>query len=521
MGSHIDPQVPSASSNPGSLAAVAGRELNAGRDLRRVMGIERIGAAIRGARGDPEFMPVGPERRRLRSLLTIWFVIIPVLVVLFDLLRRLLAGLLSLDQLRQIATTVLSERGIGSFGMPIWINFAPISLLGVALVLALIVEVLSHVGRGPAVQRGIYRAVMGSIILAMLSILLTMVWVAGTNQTWLWVIAFTCFLAAAAGFLIYLFVNNVRSVPRSFVDYVIAIAVFVASTLIAFSMVLGLDALDEERPDGGAEAKDVVVETIGDDGSATNDLANSSETLDQGVMLGTNGQEGGERDSEPGGTDTAENTSWDVVGFFPVIAIVATATMWMYHSFQRWRSNGRVHETQLRSLAKRTMRTLGLEDAGLLEKLSRKIGKRLGPSLSRSPVMEYSAYICNASGGAVTEVSKAAKRIDTGVTEAAISAGIKAVFEWMGDGKQEWSSACYQFLFVQVSIGVASNLYDTEVKRQKQWPFVVDADILACSRLLAVCVAEAIYKAKLHQLAPLPQRPSSCRGANGRDGPSD
>jgi len=485
-----------------------------------VWAIERIAAAIRGARSEPEFIPVGPERRRLRSLLTIWLVIIPVLVVLFDLLRRLLAGLLSLNQLQQIVMTALSQRELGSFGMPIWFNFAPIGLLGAALVFASVVEFLSHVGRGLTVQSGLYWAVLGFIVLALLSILLIMVWVADAETTWLWVMVLMCFFSAAGGFVIYLFINNVRSVPRSFVDYVLAIAVFIVSTLVAFSIVLGLDAIGEKRPDSGAGTTARVVETVGDDESETADLTNSAEAPDEAVNLGANGQEGSGNDSQSGEPDTDDNNYWFLVGFSLVIAIVATATMWMYHSFQHWRSNGRVHECQLRRLAERTLQRLGLADAGLREKLSRKIGKRLGPSLSRSPVMEYSSYICNASGGAIAEVSTAGKRIDTGAPEAAISAGINAVFDWKRDGKREWSSACYQFLYVQVSIGVASHLYDIEVKRRKQWPVVVDADILACSRLLAACVAEAIYKARIHQLVPSPQQPSSGRGTNGRHGSS-
>jgi len=117
-----------------------------------------------------------------------------------------------------------------------------------------------------------------------------MVWVADAETTWLWVMVLMCFFSAAGGFVIYLFINNVRSVPRSFVDYVLAIAVFIVSTLVAFSIVLGLDAIGEKRPDSGAGTTARVVETVGDDESETADLTNSAEAPDEAVNLGANGQ---------------------------------------------------------------------------------------------------------------------------------------------------------------------------------------------------------------------------------------
>ena len=462
--------------------------------------------AIRSARSEQDLIPVGPERRRLRNLLVIWFVIIPVLVVLFDLLSRLVARLLSIEELRLIADTALGELNTGAFGVPNFIYFGPVALSGFALLLALGLVVLDHFRQLRTVQTVGYFITAMAVFLVLVNNALVMFWVAGTNQQWLWVIAFACFLSAAGGSAIYLVINFITNATRSLADYGVSIAVFAVSTVVVFSLVLGTDAVGEYLADRES-AKTEAVEGTGGDGSQAMGLDNG---VQQSAVQGTVGV-GDENDNDE--TQSADagsqgNDWWVLTRFFLLVAVPAVATMWMYHSFQRWRLNGRIHETQLGKLAYKVMDNLGRHEKAQRKKLCKKIGKRLSSNLSRAQTLEYSVYICQASHGSGRELSNAALRVDLGVSEAAISAGIQAVIDWVDQPKRGWPSSTYQFLYIRVSGGIASQLYCREVDRGRRWPFIVDADILACSRMLAVLVTDAMYRAKLHRSVSLRCRPS-------------
>lgn len=457
--------------------------------------------AIRSARSEPDLIPVGPERRRLRNLLNIWFVVIPVLVVLFDLFRRLVARLLSVEELRVIAETALSEADAGTFEMPALIYFGPVVLLVVTVVLVLVLVVVDHFWQWRTVQRFGYLFAAGVFALMVINNILVMYWVAGTNQDWFWVIVFACFLSAAAGSAIYLVINFITNETRSLADYGVGVAVFVVSTVIAFSFVLGTDTVAGVRADREADKAGVNSQMDREEELEATIPANGVRPGDEQAVQGTDGA-GGENPKEATelmDTESESNDWWVLTRFFLQVAVPAVATMWMYHRFQRWRVNGREHEKELENLVNGIIHSLGTYDGPQRKKLRKKIGKRLGSKLSRSHILEYSVYLCNALGGSDQELSKAARRVDVGVSDAAVSAGVRAVFDWVDKERREWPSSTYQFLYIQVSDGIASHLYRREMDRGRRWPIMVDADVLACSRLLAILVADAIYRAQLHR----------------------
>ncbi len=193
--------------------------------------------AIRSARSEPDLIPVGPEQRRLRNLLNIWFVIIPVMVVLFDLFRRLVARLLSVGELRVIAETALREPDEGTFAMPAFIYFGPVALLGLAFLLVLVLVAVDHFRQWRSVQKAGYLIAATFISSMVINNILVMYSVAGTNPEWSWVIVFASFLSAAAGSAIYLAINFITNATRSLADYGVGIAVFVVSALVAISFV--------------------------------------------------------------------------------------------------------------------------------------------------------------------------------------------------------------------------------------------------------------------------------------------
>lgn len=486
MTAGSDPQVPWIPSRPPNpKSEEAGAQVSR-RDRYRAYGINGIGAAIRSARSETEFIPVGPEWRRLENLSKIWFVMIPVLVVLFDLTRRLVDHFVSLERLWQNTQTVLSEPNSDSMGLLIVVYVVPGGCWVLSIIVTAVLKAFEHFNPSGAYQKTLYFIPFGLAVSAVGISLIILYRIHASNPLWFWVIVWTCFYSSLFGLLGYWAVKFFTNATRSPTDYGFGIAVFTVSVLVVFFALIAWEAREEPVQD--REAGEAILRGVTEPSSRT-------------VGADPNGDGGDESDpfvTSSVGSESEDFDYWVIPVFFVSVALASGLGLWNYHQLQGWKLHGASHENQLSRLANEVVQKRGGLDAKSQAAVCQKIGKRLGHHLPRSLVIEYSVYVCCASGVSEKELSKSICSVDTGVSGAAISAGIQAVFNWAFENNHEWSSASYQFLCVQVSNGIAAYLYDEEFDRGKRWPFALDTDVLACSRLLAITVAEAIYLGKLH-----------------------
>ena len=467
--------------------------------------VGRIAALIRSARSEPEFIPVGPERRRLRSLMNGWLAVLPLVVVLFEVIRRILAHYYSLEDLEKRIQTWFGWADADSFFLWPFVYFIPAGALGTSLIFSFGSEAAARIFRSPQARFTGYRI---ALCLAGVAVVLTVgvaFWIAVAKPGWFAVIVLTCFYIVPLAHLAYVVISTLTNSTRSLRDYAVGILVFVAAVFAAFSMLIGTEAIAEAKLRGQAAGKDVAGVAVGDNELGHADAKQKNRSNGESpalVALDNDGFDSASDAPASGGAGSPEENYWILVPFFVVVLVGAGVTMWNYHAFLLWRRFGRSYAAHISELAKNAVPLGGGLGINAHEKLCRKIGQQLGPKLSGSPAAEYSVYICSAASPLGLRLSSSVKGVGHEVSDPAVSAGVRGVFAWVSEDKREWTTACHQYLYIKVSEGIASHIYDSAVKCGKRWPFVIDADVLACSRLLAATVADSVYRSGLYRLMP-------------------
>ena len=473
-------------------------------DAYRFWVVGRIAASIRGAPSGPEFVPVAPARRRLRNLMNMWVAVLPLLVVVFEVIRRILAHYYSMDDVEGLIKAGLgSGRGESDFLHPV-LYFLPAVALGISLIITFGTEAAARIFGLPQARFKGSVIALCSAALAMVPAALVGFWTAGARPHWFAVIVLTCFYIVPLAHLAYLVISILNNARRSLLDYAVGILVFVTAVFAAFSMLIGTDALAEAKEKRQAPGQGVARERI--DG---NELGSAdSQQKDEP-------NEGSETMDSEGSGSSGENY-WIVVPFFAVVLVGAGVTMWNYHAFLLSLGFGKSYAAYISALAENVVPVgRGLE-TDARAKLCKKIGQQLGPSLSGSPAAEYSIYICSAASPLGLRLSKSDGGEGREVLDPAISAGVGGVFTWVSKENRDWTTGCYQHLYIKVSEGIACRIYESAVKSGRRWPFVIDVDVLACSRLLAATVADSVYRSGVHRLMPTLDDKTSPKGGARR-----
>ena len=434
-----------------------------------------------------------------------WLAVLPLVVVLSEVIRRILAHYYSMEQVEKWIQTSLGWAGADSFFLWPFVYFIPAGALGASLFFSFGSEAAARIFRSPQARFTGYRIALYLAGVAALVTVGLVFWIAVAKPQWLAVIVLTCFYIVPLAHLAYVVISTLTNSARSLRDYAVGILVFVAAVFAAFSVLIGTDAMAEAKLSGQAAGEDVAGVAVGDNklGHADSKRINQSNGESAGsVALDSDGVNNDSDAPASGGAGSPEENYWIVVPFFVVVVVGAGVTMWNYHAFLLWRRFGKSQADRISALAENAVpvgRGLG---KNAHEKLCRRIGQQLGPKLSGSPAAEYSVYICSAARPLGLRLLSSVGGEGHEVWHPAVSAGVQGVFTWVSEEKREWTTGCYQYLYVKVSEGIASQIYDTAVKCGKRWPFAIDADVLACSRLLAATVADSVYRAGLHRLMP-------------------
>ena len=176
--------------------------------------------------------------------------------------------------------------------------------------------------------------------------------------------------------------------------------------------------------------------------------------------------------------------------------------MLIYHRIRRWQAEWNVYSQLMCRIAKAVVPPEYGGSKDSRDKACRKIGNWLGPGVSRSLSLDYSVYVGSALGTSGQELSGGFQDDEDGVLGEAFFEGVKAVFDWCNGDRSRWSSLAYEYLYVRVTHGIAVHLYRMALERGHSWPFNVDADVLASSRLLAIAVAGMVYGANIQRVVP-------------------
>ena len=171
-----------------------------------------------------------------------------------------------------------------------------------------------------------------------------------------------------------------------------------------------------------------------------------------------------------------------------------------YHWLMRWKAEWNTYSRLLNKIALTFLPGEFSGDGKSRDKACLRIGNWLGPGLSRSVALDYSVFIGSASGICSGKLWVPASVTTDSVLGAAFGEGVRAVFVWCGTDRHRWSLSAYEFVYVQVTHGIARYLYKLPVDGGDSLPVSVAPDILACSRLLAIEATDAIYRANLQRL---------------------
>ena len=428
-----------------------------GSDPYRAWAVGRIAALIRGARSEPDLIPVVPERRRLRNLMNGWLVAAPLAVVLFEVVRRILAHYFPPAKLEGLLQPLFVRPDSDSIFYSPFLYFSPAAALSVSMILTLVGEGSGWMRRSTRATQMFYLIAVGMGVVAAVLTVVVAVSVYFGNPYWFAAIVLACFYVVPLAHLAYMVISILTNSTRSLVDYGVGLFVFIAAVFAAFSIVIGADAIAASKMDAPSGGQDA-------------------------VSTGLN--------------------YWILVPFSVVVLAGAGVTMWNYHRLLRWLRFGKRYADRIDALAKDVFPVAGGLGAKARNEACAKIGQRLGQKLSGSPAGEYSVYVCGAAGPLGLRLSSTVESPGHEILDPAVSAGIRGVHTWVSVDKRAWTMECHQYLYIQVSEGLASHLYDSAVSCGRRWPFGIDADVLACSRLLAMVVADAVYRSGVHRLMP-------------------
>ena len=494
------PDEPSGVHSPGGVEG--GTDSPSGNGYRsRVVG--RIASSIRSARSESELIPVAPERRRLRSLMSVWVAVLPLVVVVFEVIRRILAHYYSMKDVEGWIQKALSS-GQGQCGyLDPLVYFLPAAALGISLIITLGTEAAARVYRSPQVRFIGYGAALGSAALAIPLTAWVGFWTYGADLKLFAEMVLICFYIVPLAHLAYLVVSILSNARRSLLDYAVGILVFATAVFVALSMLIGTDALADAKKIREAVDANALGSADPHRKDECGEAAEPSDSVNSG---------------------SSEENYWVVALFLAVVLAGAGVTMWNYHTLLRSRGLGARYARHISALAVSAVPTgRGLGDDART-RLCKKIGQQLGTRVSGSPAGEYAVYICSAGSplGLRLPEAVAGQGHDVAgegrqISDPAISAGVKGVFTWVSEDEREWNTASHQYLYIKVSEGIAGQIYDCAVKSGRRWPFVIDADVLACCRLLSATVADSVYRSGVHRLMPkLDDERSPKRGVEKR-----
>ena len=484
----------------------------------QALAVDRIAAAIRGAASDQRVIPTGPERRRVGRLSTGWSITIPAVGIVMPIVIAVLSHFFGLDDLEDLVRTWGLGTARSGTGWTVWLYFLPPALFAVPMLCVFGAALAARYWDATRCKMWGSRLALGGFGLVALMALGMVILGVGGDMTTHVVIWLTCVYVVVLATFLYRLVGLLPGVDLKISDYRASVVVAFLVTVGAFSMIIGIDSLKDINANSEAGAQEARAAGISD-GSGNAGVSGQGASVNhvgsEGEIPGGQRQKGAEL--EAAGAAEQDSDYWVLAIFFGSSAIGYLISMLIYHQLRRWQAEWNEYSRLMCRIAKAVVPPEYGGSTNSRDKACGKIGNWLGPGVSRSLSLDYSVYVGSALGASGQELSRGFQDDVDGALGEALSEVVKAVFAWCDGDRSRWSSLAYEYLYVRATHGIAVQLYRMELERGHSWPFNVDPDVLASSRLLAIDVVGIVYGAKIHRVVPKKKKRKrdGLRGAAG------
>ena len=273
-------------------------EVNSASDPDRDLAINQIAAAIRGARTESGFIPVGPERKRLTNLIRFWMVAIPAVVVFVDIVIKILVHYVSFNEFKAVVGLLALAANGDGHGLPFVLFFLPLGFVFISGLLAIVTAGLALVFSTSPTKRWGSRCVYAVFSLSAVANVGMIIGAAGADfATYVIIFLTSAYVITLASFVYWLISIITRS-GRTPWDYTVVATVCLVVTCATVSMLLGIDAYNESQGNGKSASENLRGEGTPEMLDATGD------TLRGCLKMGKAGQsaqgEAGHCDVNPG-----------------------------------------------------------------------------------------------------------------------------------------------------------------------------------------------------------------------------